>query len=315
MNSIAQILRLRLLIFTRAVAEGGWRATVLFSIIILATVYCIKLLSESYPIQFNLAICGLLLFIDRTRKDAPFLFLLRQYGKKLRFIEYSFIILFSNLYAVSLSTSNFLYMGGVIFFALIVVLLPDQKHHIKIPDVIKSLTLLLPKQLYELKYGLRQLSIIIIPFWIGSLVLSFYGPALPFFILIISIFFLDHISYREPVEITQSHQTMAKALNHRIIILLRAIIVFFGPQLVISLYLWYSLYFIMMLIVSFWIAFSIISYALLLRYTSINRMHNSLSKNIQLLLFLPSTIFPPISIYLLYKQYTLAKCSLKPLLK
>jgi hypothetical protein len=315
LHQILPILKLRLLNLTRVIAEGGWRAIVLFFVVLAVVIYSIKSLTDHNLTQLNIAVCCLLLFTDRTRKDTPFLFLMKKHGNMLRLIEYALIILSFNSYALWLSAHNLLYPAGDILFAAVMVILPRSKSSGKIPDVIRALTLFLPVQLYELKYGLRQLSLLIAVFWIASFVLSFYGPALPFFIIIISIFFIDHISYKEPIEITQSHQYVANALNHRMFKLATAIFFFFIPQLIISLYLWYSTLFAWIILASFWMAISTISYSLLLRYASHDESYSSLSKNIQVLLFLIATLFPPISFYLLYKQYKYAECSLEPLLK
>lgn len=315
MYKILHILKLRLLTLIRVIAEGGWRAIILLFVALAVVTYSIKSLTDHHLKQLNIAICCLLLLTDRTRKDTPFLFLMKRHGTMLRLIEYFIIILFCNLYSIWLSASNILYLAGDILFATIMVMQPRSKSGGKTPNIIKGLTLFLPMQLYELKYGLRQLSLLVAIFWIASIVLSFYGPALPFFVLIISLFFIDHISYREPIEITQSHQSVVYALNHRMSKIATAILIFFIPQLTISLYFWHSTLFALMILASFWMAISTISYSLLLRYAGHNQIYSSLSKNIQLLLFLITTLFPPISVYLLRKQYNTAKCSLEPLLK
>lgn len=315
MRQVVAILGLRTVQLARMVANGGWRAMVVLSLLALLTAYGIKLLTDKNVLLLNIIVCCLLYLADTMRKDKAFLFLLKRNGDLLRLAEYSLFVLLCNIYAVALSPLNTVYVSGALLFVILLVSMQQSIASLKLPDVPRVLTAFLPLQLYDLKYGLRQLFPLFILFWILSVVLSFYGPALPFFMLIIPVLFVDHITYTEPVEITQSQQFLTNAINRKMGRLALSISLFFAPQLFISLYLWYSTIFFIAAAASFWAAFSTITYALLLRYANDTTIFSSISKSIRVLLFLATIPLPPLSVYFLYRQYKTAKCNLQPLLR
>ncbi len=314
MRQILSILQLRILQLTRLVSSGGWRAVVAFPLFMFAAIMGIKSLTNHGAMHLNLVVCVLLYLVEATRKDTAFIFLLKKTGTMLRLVEYTAIILLCNAYATTISAGNILYIFGDILFALLLVNFPAGKRAWKIPDMARTITSILPRQMYELKFSFRQLFLLILPLWALSLIASFLGPVLPFAVIIISGVMFDHICYMEPWEITQSHGQIANVLNRKMQRLALAIFLFFLPQLVITFYYWYSHLLLLAVLGAFWVALSTIYYSLLLRYAGNGSGFNPISKSFRVLLFLVATPLPPLSIYLLYKQYKTAKCNLQPLL-
>lgn len=272
----------------------------------------IKALTDQNVLYLNLFACLLVYLIDATRKDTRFIFLLKREGALLRIAEYSIVILMLNIYALSLSAANLLYITADILFVLLVINFSTANKKPGLPYIARALTSYLPTRMYELKFGLRQLLMLMLPLWLLSLITSFFGPGLPFAIIIIPLMLLDHISYAEPHEITQSHITITNALGKKMLQLALAVILCFLPQFIITLCLWYSPALLGAIAGALWVTYATMYYALLMRYSENSR--SAVSKSFLVLLFLVTTILPPVSIFILYKQYKSVKCNLQPLL-
>lgn len=314
MHQVVSILKLRVAQLARIIADGGWRAMLVFAIMLALIGFGVKSVTDNGALYLNAVLCGLLYMVDVVRKDTPFLLLLKKDGRILRIAEYSIVIVLANLYALLLSPLNIIYMlGSILLMALIIYLAPATVR-MKMPDMPKWLVGLLPVRMYEQKYGARQLFVLFAVLWIASLLTSFFGPVLPFFIVILSCLWLEHLSYHEPIEITQSHLSVQSALGGKMLQLASTMVLLFTPQLVITFWYWGSPILFAAVLFAYWISLSTLYYAMLLRYTTDVKLFSSMSKSIRLLLFLIIAPLVPLSAYMLYKQYKTAQCNLQPLL-
>ncbi len=307
------LLRLRAMQLVRVITGTGWRSLLAIPLLLLVVSYGIKTLTDRSVWQLNLIACALVYLADTVRKDKSFLSLLSVNGQAFRLAEYTILAILMNVYAVSQSVVNILYLLGTILFAVILVNIQPNKQ-LKKPDILKRITGLLPLRVYELKYGVRQVGVLILLFWGVAMVTAFFGPVIPFFIIMVCLMLLEHISYTEPIEVTQSHRTVARALNGKMKQLAKIIFMFFLPPAVITLIIRPEWTIVGVIALSYLLSYINIFYALLLRYADDATMHSRFSKNVQLVSFLVVSPLLPLSAYLLYRKYKAATCNLQPLL-
>ncbi|MEZ5015522.1 MAG: hypothetical protein R2800_00590 [Flavipsychrobacter sp.] len=312
-RQIIALLKLRSMQLVRVIIDAGWRSLLVVPIILFAIGYGIKILTDRSALQLNIVACVLVYLANTARKDKGFLSLLRVNGQAFRLIEYTMLIILINAYAISQSAVNILYMLGTVLFVAILTNIKPNKQ-LKKPDILKRITGRLPLRLYELKYGVRQVSVLIFLFWFVAMVAAFLGPILPFIITLVCLTLLEHISYTEPVEITQSHRTIPKVLNGKMKHIAKVIFIFFLPQTIITLIIRPEWIILAGIAFAYLLSYIIIFYALLLRYADDVTMYSRFSKNVQLILFLVVSPLLPVSAYLLYRQYKNATCNLQPLL-
>lgn len=312
-RQITSLLRLRAMQLVRVITGTGWRSLLAIPLLLLVVGYSIKTLTDRSVWQLNLIACALVYLADTVRKDKSFLSLLSVNGQAFRLAEYTTIAILMNVYAVSQSAVNILYLLGTILFAVILVNIQPNKQ-LKKPDILKRITGLLPLRVYELKYGVRQVGVLILLFWGVAMVTAFFGPVIPFLIIMVCLMLLEHISYTEPIEITQSHRTVAQALNDKMKQLAKVIFVFFLPPAVITLIIRQEWTIVGVIALAYLLSYINIFYALLLRYADNTTMHSRFSKNVQLVSFLVVSPLLPLSAYLLYRKYKTATCNLQPLL-
>lgn len=314
MEQILSILRLRLLQLNRIAISGGWRGIIAFPALLAIVIYCIISLTGKGPLHLNSVVVCIVMFIESSRKDKIFLQLIRKNGLILRWLEYTALIVLCNIYPVITSPAAIPYLLTNITLAAAIVFLPLGITGLNISKIPTKLTGLLPLQVYELKYAARQLLLLLLILWVVSVIASFFGPVIPFFIFAGSLIFLDHIIYTEPGEITQSYILVSRALDKKALKICLGVFLFFLPQVFITLYLWYSLPLLFAVITSYWVGLAMILFVFFLKYSSTAGITPSLSKNIQLVFFLITTPLIPLAIYLLHKQYKSARCNLQPLL-
>lgn len=297
----------------RVITDAGWRSLLAVPLMLFVAGLGIKALTDRGAWLLNLTACVLVYLADTVRKDKGFLSLLRVNGIAFRLTEYTILVTLMNVYAVSQSAVNILYMlGSVLFAALLVNIQPNKQ--LKKPNILKRITGLLPLHVYELKYGVRQVGVLIFLFWVVAMVAAFFGPVVPFFIMLVCLMLLEHISYTEPIEITQSHRTIARALNGKMKQLAKVIFVLFLPPAIITLIIRPEWTIVGIIALAYLLSYINIFYALLLRYTDDTSIHSRFSKNVQLILFLSASPLLPISAYILYRKYKTATCNLQPLL-
>lgn len=294
--------------------SSGWRGIIALPALLAVVVYCIISLAGKGALYLNSVVACIVVLIELSRKDKAFLQLLQKNGLKLRWLEYSILIALCNIYPVVTNPATIPYLLTNIIFAAVIVFIPRKGTGMNMPGRSGKLTGFLPLQVYELKYAVRQLIWLLLIVWIISVVASFFGPVIPFFILLGSLILLEHISYAEPTEITQSYLLVSRALNKKAIQLCLAMFLLFLPQVFISLYMWYSLPLLFAIIMAYWISLASMLFAFFLKYDNTPGATASLSKNIQLVLFIITTPLFPLAIYLLHKQYKSARCNLQPLL-
>lgn len=314
MQEVLLLLKLRLTQAIRIVKETGWRAALLFPVLAVLSGMGIMSVTQRSIIYLNLFACFIVYLTDLLRKDHSFLFLLKAKGKFLRIAEYSIIILLFNIYALSIDIQNVIYVLADIAFVVLWVSYYSGKPTAGLTKISKAITSQLPVEAYAAKYGARNLFAIMLIVWLLSFVAVFLGPVLPFFILLLPLFLLEHISVSEPREITQSHGTISTAINKQMRALAITLLILFTPQLIISILLWHNPIMILANVAACWVALSSVFYALLLRYSFRDTKFEGMTKGLRLLIFIILSPLLPVSIYLLYKQYKTAQCQLQPFL-
>lgn len=314
MKQISSILQLRFSQLSRIAMSSGWRGIIALPALLATVVYCIISLTGKGALYLNSVVACIVALIELSRKDKTFLQLLQKNGLQLRWLEYSILIALCNIYPAITDPGTIPYLLTNILFAAALVFIPRKGTGINMPVRSGKLTGLLPLQVYELKYAVRQLIWLLLIVWVISVVASFFGPVIPFFILLGSLILLEHISYAEPTEITQSYLLVSRALDKKAIKLCLIMFLFFLPQMFISLYMWYSLPLLFAIVTAYWTGLASMFFAFLLKYDNTPGATASLSKNIQLALFIIVTPLIPVAIYLLHKQYKSARCNLQPLL-
>lgn len=307
------VLRLRCRQLGRLFLTGGWRLWVLLPVVMFLVVATVRDATRWSMFWWNASLVFLLLSVDWQRGDKKFLALLPASGYLLRWTEYTLILLLANSYALTLGSRGFIYFcAGVLILSCGMLLTGNKKINFRFP-LSRQLTSLLPLRRYAIKSGFRQAFLFLTLLWAVTLVMCWHLPVLSFAVFLLLTMLLGALLQPEPVTITQSQQTLQRALNRNILAEVAVFMLLLLPHFIISIWHFHDLAGWISFILSLWLLIVCVTYAVLLRYSQepeTSLVFSALKLSFVLLV----SPLAPVAVYFIYQEYKRARCRLQSLL-
>lgn len=307
------ILTLRFRQLGRIVKDGGLSLWLLLPVIFFFLVVMVVRAANWHATYYNAILVVLVLLADWQRPDRKFLLLLPKNGYWLRFTEYALLLGLANVYAMVLDAANCLYLLAALAILTIGLLFTSGKLKGKFRlQLSKRLTRLLPLELYDIKSGMRQIFLLLIVFWLVSLIVCWYLPAISFVVTAFICLLLESMIQAEPLAIIQSHKSLRHAVHRKIGINVSFLLVLLLPHILVAI--WRFPDAINLLSLAVWMLCATFAYSVLLKYSGEQMAGSSVLSFIKIILFLVVSPLVPLTVYLIYREYQHALCRLKPLL-
>ena len=314
---IKTVFRLRGAQIRRILKEGGLALWLLLPALIAVLVFTIVSVTNDSPLKLNSGIAGFIIFIEIGRTDKPFLFLFRRRGRWLRVAEYAAFVLLTNIYALAKDPLNVRYLAIPAAFILVIALLPTGIRRRRILPKVKPgkwLLGLLPRQLYEVRSGLRPVFLGLLIIWAATLWASIHVPIIPFVMPLFLFPLMTAWGMPEPVTITQAQKSFSTVIWKKAGWNALFLILLFGPHLILTfIFLPARMELVVGVIVSLVVCLLVMFFAVLLKYGRPPVAGPMpFIDQILLMAFACSITVFPLTVYLLLKQYRKAQWQLQP---
>ncbi len=313
---IKAIFRLRGRQVMRILREGGLSLWLMLPVIVAVLLFTIVSTTEDSPLKLNAGLVFFLFFIHISRNDKTFLFLFRRQGIWLCVAEYAVLTLLVNSYALAKDWHNLKYLAIEATLIIAFALWPaNVRRRSLLPKVRpgKAILGLLPRQLYEVRSGLRPLFLGLLLIWVATLWACMHVPIIPFVMPLFLLPLMTAWGMPEPVAITQAQNSFGnviwkKAGRNALFFLL-----LFSPHLLLTFsYLPARIELVVGVLVSLGVCLLVMFFAILLKYSR-PPVAGPMPFVDQILLMAFACTIPvfPVTIYLLLKQYSKAQWQLQ----
>ncbi len=310
------IFRLRGRQIMRILKEGGLSLWLMLPVILAVLVFTIFAYTHESPLKLNCGVAVFILFVEIGRTDGPFLFLFRRRGLWLRVTEYVAFALLLNIYALLKSVQNVQFLAIPAALILVISMWPagvGRQSVLPKARPGKWILGLLPRQLYEVRSGLRPLFLGLLMVWALTLWAAIHVPIIPFVMPLFAFVFMDSLSRPEPVALTQAQQNFNTLIWEKWGWNVFFFLSLFGPHLILTfIFLPATGELKLGVCVSIYMCLIAMLFAILLKYSSPPTAGSmSFADALRMAFFTITIPIVPVSFYLLYKQYKKAQWQLQ----
>lgn len=259
---IFEILNIRVKQLFRIIIQIGiFRAIFLLGILSLFLLYIFIILSEkTYQIYLIGVFITLLLAIQIKRKDKVFLNIYAKKPQIIFLIEYLILSIPLIIPLIYYDLWTWLFL-----FLLSLPLIPFLNLNIKHNSINSVFQRIIPNDNFEWKAGMRKNIILLISLWIIGLITSFYFMSVPIIIFVLGVIILNFYEKPEPLQILLAQELNTKMFLRKKII--NHLIVFYSmitPLILLSVAFNPEYYYI--LLIEFFAFSFLLIYTILLKY-------------------------------------------------
>jgi hypothetical protein len=310
------VFRLRFRQLMRILREGGLSLWLMLPPVLAVLIFTVAVYTNDSPLKFNVGIAFFIFMIEIGRTDKSFLFLFRRQGLWLRVAEYGAFTLLLSGYALAKNPFNIRYVAIEAVLILIIALWPTGiRRQWILPKARpgKWILGLLPRQLYEVRSGLRPLFLGLLMVWAVTLWAAMHVPVIPFVMPFFVLFFMVPWGLPEPAELTQAQGSFNAVVWKKAGWNALFFLLLFSPHLLLTfLFLPVSLELVVGIGVSIYMCLLLLFFTLLLKYSRPPTAGGMGFGDTLRLVFFGCTIpLIPLCIYLLLKQYRKAQWHLQ----